>query len=82
VLAHNKIPENKMLFYVHSAQRFQAFGPEAAFEKRTLDEIHNFFIMLLEKEKLAGWQVRQAQDSLKILCQGHLLLPYALTGFF
>ena len=69
----NRVPPDRLPFYVNWAKSFANFLPGKALKERTGKDIETFLADLRKRQGIADWQVRQAEHALKILYE--IFLP-------
>jgi len=69
----NRMPPDRLPFYVNWVKSFANFLPGKALKERTGKDIETFLADLRKRQGIADWQVRQAEHALKILYE--IFLP-------
>ena len=63
----NHVTPDKSRFYAVWARKFAGFIPEKHISERTGAEVEAFLADLAQQEKIAPWQVKQAESALRLL---------------
>jgi integron integrase len=70
----NRVPPDRSPFYVRWAKDFAGSLPEKPLQSRSREDIQTFLAELGKRKGVAAWQVRQAEQALRILYE--IFLPH------
>jgi len=68
----NRVPLDRLPFYVNWAKTFVNFIPEKSLKEGTGKDIEAFLANLAKRPGIADWQVRQAKQALRLLYEKFL----------